>query len=93
MGAFERFGSGDQVSYERRFEQLIGNSLALEAVLQQVERVAALAGELIDKGDDRHVAQPADLEELPGLLLDALLVPLGAASSTITALSTAVKVR
>jgi hypothetical protein len=24
-----------------------------------------------DKGDDRHVAQPAHLEELPGLLLDA----------------------
>jgi hypothetical protein len=48
---------------------------------QEVERVAALAVELVDKGDDRHVAQPADLEELPGLLLDAPFAPLGASSS------------
>jgi hypothetical protein len=45
------------------------------------------------KDDDRHVAQPADLEKLAGLLLDAPSAPLGTASSTITALSTAVKVR
>jgi hypothetical protein len=31
---------------------------------QQVERVAAFAVELVDKSDDRRVAQPADLEEL-----------------------------
>jgi hypothetical protein len=37
-------------------------------------RVAALAVELVDKSDDRHVAQAANLEELAGLLLDA---PLG----------------
>ena len=40
MGAFKTFESGDQVSYERRFEQIIGSSSALEAVLEQVERVA-----------------------------------------------------
>ena len=40
MGAFQKFGSSDQVSYERRFEQVIGNSPALESVLEQVERVA-----------------------------------------------------
>jgi formate hydrogenlyase transcriptional activator len=40
VGAFDKFGSRDQVSYDRRFEQIIGNSLALEAVLEQVERVA-----------------------------------------------------
>jgi len=34
----------------------------------EVERVAALAVELVDKGQDRHVAQPVDLEELAGLL-------------------------
>jgi len=62
-------------------------------LVQQVERVAGLAVELVDKGDDRHVAQPAHLEELAGLLLDAPWVPLGAASSTITALSTVVRVR
>lgn len=32
--------SGDQVSAERRFEQIIGNSPALESVLAEVERVA-----------------------------------------------------
>ena len=53
-------------------------------LVQQVERVAGLAVELVDKSDDRHVAQPAHLEELAGLLLDAPLVLLGAASSTIT---------
>jgi hypothetical protein len=52
-----------------------------------------IAVEPVDKGDDRHLAQPADLEELPGLLLDAPLASLWAASSTITALSTAVRVR
>ena len=40
MGAFQKFGGADQVSYERRFEQVIGNSPALESVLEQVERVA-----------------------------------------------------
>jgi len=40
MGAFAKLGIREQVSYERRFEQIIGNSLALEAVLEQVERVA-----------------------------------------------------
>jgi hypothetical protein len=49
--------------------------------------VAALAVELVDEGQDRHVAQPAELEELAGLLLAALLVPL----RTITALFTAVR--
>jgi formate hydrogenlyase transcriptional activator len=38
--AFERFGAGDQEHIRRRFEQIIGNSPALEAVLQQIERVA-----------------------------------------------------
>ena len=37
-------------------------------LVDEVERVAALAVEPVDKGQDRHVAQPADLEELAGLL-------------------------
>jgi hypothetical protein len=45
--------------------------------------VVALAIELVDKSDDRHVAQAVD-EELAGLLLDAPLLLWGAASSTIT---------
>ncbi len=40
MAAVARFGSGDQDRNPRRFEQIIGNSPALEAVLEQVERVA-----------------------------------------------------
>jgi len=51
VAAFERFGSGDQVSYERRFEQVIGNSAALEAVLEQVERVAPTDSTVIIQGE------------------------------------------
>ena len=40
MAAVARFGSGDQDRDPRRFEQIIGNSPALESVLEQVERVA-----------------------------------------------------
>ena len=51
MAAFEGFGSGDQVSYERRFEQVIGSSPALEAVLEQVERVAPTDSTVIIQGE------------------------------------------
>jgi formate hydrogenlyase transcriptional activator len=51
VGAFERFGSGGQVSYERRFEQVIGNSPALEAVLEQVERVAPTDSTVLIEGE------------------------------------------
>jgi formate hydrogenlyase transcriptional activator len=40
VGAFERFASVNQDSDERRFEQVIGKSPALETVLEQVECVA-----------------------------------------------------
>ncbi len=39
MGADETFESGDHDRNQRRFEQIIGNSPALESVLEQVERV------------------------------------------------------
>ena len=51
MGAFERFGSGEQTSNERKFEQVIGNSPALESVLQQVERVAPTDSTVIIQGE------------------------------------------
>src|ERR1700726_3860059 len=51
VGAFQRSGSGDQVSYERRFEQVIGNSPALEAVLEQVERVAPTDSTVLIQGE------------------------------------------
>jgi formate hydrogenlyase transcriptional activator len=51
VGTFENLGSSDQVSYERRFEQLIGNSPALEAVLEQVERVAPTNSTVLIQGE------------------------------------------
>ena len=41
-------------------------------LVQQRQRLAALAIELVDEGHDRRVAQPADLHQLDGPLLDAL---------------------
>ena len=40
-------------------------------LVEQLEGVASLAVDLVDEGHDRHVAQPADLEQLPRLALDA----------------------
>jgi transcriptional regulator with GAF, ATPase, and Fis domain len=51
VGAFQKFGSGDQGSYERRFEQIIGNSPALESVLEQVERVAPTDSTVLIQGE------------------------------------------
>jgi len=51
VGAFQRFGSGEQASYERRFEQVIGSSPALESVLEQVERVAPTDSTVIIQGE------------------------------------------
>jgi formate hydrogenlyase transcriptional activator len=49
--AFDRFGTGDHVSHERRFEQLVGNSPALESVLEQVERVAPTDSTVLIQGE------------------------------------------
>ena len=51
MGAYERFGSGDLDRNPRRFEQVIGNSPALEAVLEQVERVAPTDSTVLIQGE------------------------------------------
>src|ERR1044071_2060354 len=40
-------------------------------LVNQIEGVAPLAIELVDEGDDRHVAQPTDFKELSRLLFDA----------------------
>ena len=47
---FQRYGI-DQELRERRFEQLIGNSPALEAVLEQVERVAPTDSTVLIQGE------------------------------------------
>ena len=51
MGTTEILRTSDQVSYERRFEQIIGNSPALEAVLEQVERVAPTGSTVLIQGE------------------------------------------
>jgi formate hydrogenlyase transcriptional activator len=48
VGTFERVGCGD---CERRFEQIIGNSPALESVLEQVERVAPTDSTVLIQGE------------------------------------------
>ena len=51
MGAIERFASGGETPYERRFEQIIGKSPALESVLEQVERVAPTDSTVLIQGE------------------------------------------
>jgi len=51
VGATEILRTGDQVSYERRFEQVIGKSPALETVLEQVERVAPTDSTVLIQGE------------------------------------------
>ena len=51
MAGIEISRTVDQSSYERRFEQVIGNSPALEAVLEQVERVAPTGSTVLIQGE------------------------------------------
>jgi transcriptional regulator with GAF, ATPase, and Fis domain len=51
MEAFGRSGSDDHVQDRRRFEQIIGKSLALETVLEQVERVAPTGSTVLIEGE------------------------------------------
>jgi formate hydrogenlyase transcriptional activator len=51
VAAVARFGSGDRDRNPRRFEQIIGNSPALEAVLKQVERVAPTDSTVLIQGE------------------------------------------
>jgi len=51
VGALQRFVGGDQGTYERKFEQVIGNSPALESVLEQVERVAPTDSTVLIQGE------------------------------------------
>jgi formate hydrogenlyase transcriptional activator len=51
VAAVARFGAVDQDRNPRRFEQIIGNSPALEAVLEQVERVAPTDSTVLIQGE------------------------------------------
>ena len=66
-GADEIAAAADRPVHRRGVERQ-----RLLDLVEQVERIAALAVHLVDEGDDRDVAQPADLEQLAGARLDAL---------------------
>jgi formate hydrogenlyase transcriptional activator len=51
VGALQQFESGNQDVRDRRFEQIIGNSPALESVLEQVERVAPTDSTVLIQGE------------------------------------------
>ena len=51
MGVWQQIGSGSQECKERSFEQIIGNSPALEAVLKQVEQVAPTDSTVLIQGE------------------------------------------
>jgi formate hydrogenlyase transcriptional activator len=51
VAAVARFGPADQDGNPRRFEQIIGNSPALESVLEQVERVAPTDSTVLIQGE------------------------------------------
>jgi formate hydrogenlyase transcriptional activator len=51
LGALQPFRSDDQDRNPRRFEQIIGKSPALEAVLEQVERVAPTDSTVLIEGE------------------------------------------
>lgn len=51
MGSIQRFGSSVVAPYQRRFEQVIGNSPALESVLERVQRVAPTDSTVLIQGE------------------------------------------
>jgi formate hydrogenlyase transcriptional activator len=51
VGAFERLANFDRQAEERRFEQIIGSSPALESVLEEVERVAPTDTTVLVQGE------------------------------------------
>jgi len=63
VGAVARFGTADRDGNPRRFEQIIGNSTALESVLEQVQRVAptdSTALILGETGTGKELIAPRD---------------------------------
>ena len=67
VAALEASPHADRPAHRRDLQlQRVGD------LVKQIEWVAHVAIELVDEGRDRHVAQAADLEQLPGLRLDAL---------------------
>ena len=57
----------DRPGQQREVERKAGRNL-----VEQRERIVPLAVDLVDEGDDRDVAQPANFEQLARLALDPL---------------------
>jgi len=51
MATLATMNSGEHKFSERRFEQIIGNSPALEALLEKVERVALTTSTVLIEGE------------------------------------------
>jgi formate hydrogenlyase transcriptional activator len=51
VGCFERYRLGDRDHRNRQFDQIVGKSTALEAVLEKVERVAATTSTVLIQGE------------------------------------------
>ena len=67
IGAGERASAADRPGERRGVERQ-----RLLDLVEEIERIARLAVHLVDEGDDRDVAQPADLEQFARARLDAL---------------------
>ena len=67
VGALEGLARAGRPGHRRDVERQGRGDL-----VEQLDRVPGLAVHLVDEGDDRHVAQAADLEQLAGARLDAL---------------------
>ena len=67
VGAGEIAAAANRPGHRRGIERQ-----RLFDLVEQLERIAALAIHLVDEGDDRNVAQAADLEKLACARLDAL---------------------
>jgi transcriptional regulator with GAF, ATPase, and Fis domain len=51
VGSFERIRTGDQNDRDYQFDQIVGNSPTLEAVLKEVERVAPTTATVLIRGE------------------------------------------
>ena len=67
IGAGERASAADRPGERRGVERE-----RLLDLVEEIERIAGFAVHLVDEGDDRDVAQPADLEQFSRARLDAL---------------------
>jgi formate hydrogenlyase transcriptional activator len=84
VGTYDRFWNGDQFFCGQRFEQVVGSSPALEAVLEQVEMVAPTDSTVLIQGETgtgkeliaRSIHQLSSRRERPFVKLNCAAIPL-----------------